>query len=371
MADITKDDVIEFIANMSVLELSELVKELEDKFGVSAAAPVMMGGAMPAGGDAGAAAEEKTEFDVVIKDAGPKKIEVIKVIRKLTSQGIGVLFISHHLDEMKEIGDRVTVLRNGQWVATKDVAEITVAEVIEMMVGRTMTEGFPFREAVERGQELLSVEGLTYRGNVEPVSLSVREGEIVGVAGLVGSGRTEAMRAIFGADKASAGTIRVRGEEIEVGGPKDAVEAGICLLTEDRERCQGREDHWKLDRQHQAAGTDNRTGLDHGTIHHGGCHADQATVLDGTAVQDRLVTHGDIGTDSYPTAQLLPDVECGGEMIGVYMRFENPLQRQPPVPDEADDLPGTVAADRPGGIVEVQHRVHDGAGRTGFCPCKS
>ena len=89
MADITKDDVIEFIANMTVLELSELVKELEDKFGVSAAAPVaMMGGAMPAGGDAGAAAEEKTEFDVVLETVGDKKINVIKEVRAITGLGL-------------------------------------------------------------------------------------------------------------------------------------------------------------------------------------------------------------------------------------------------------------------------------------------
>ena len=88
MADITKDDVIEFIANMSVLELSELVKELEDKFGVSAAAPVMMGGAMPVAGDAGAAEEEKTEFDVVLETIGNKKINVIKEVRAITGLGL-------------------------------------------------------------------------------------------------------------------------------------------------------------------------------------------------------------------------------------------------------------------------------------------
>ncbi len=87
MADITKDDVIEFIANMSVLDLSELVKELEEKFGVSAAAPVMMGGAMPAG-DAGAAAEEQTEFDVVLETIGDKKINVIKEVRAITGLGL-------------------------------------------------------------------------------------------------------------------------------------------------------------------------------------------------------------------------------------------------------------------------------------------
>lgn len=89
MADVTKDDVIEFISNMSVLELSELIKELEDKFGVSAAAPVAVAaGAMPAGGDAGAAAEEKTEFDVILEAAGDKKINVIKEVRAITGLGL-------------------------------------------------------------------------------------------------------------------------------------------------------------------------------------------------------------------------------------------------------------------------------------------
>jgi ribose transport system ATP-binding protein len=135
---------------------------------------------------------------------------------------------------MKEIGDRVTVLRNGQWAATRSVSEITVAEIIELMVGRALAEGFPFRPHVVPGEELLAVEGLTYRGNVEPVSLRVQAGEIVGIAGLVGSGRTEAMRAIFGADRATGGALRVRGEAVHIREPRDAVRAGVCLLTEDR-----------------------------------------------------------------------------------------------------------------------------------------
>jgi ribose transport system ATP-binding protein len=165
----------------------------------------------------------------------PREVDrLFEIIRKLTGQGIGVLFISHHLDEMKEIGDRVTVLRNGQWAATRAVADVSVPQVIELMVGRALAEGFPFREGVRPGAELLSVEGLTYRGNVVPISVRVHEGEIVGIAGLVGSGRTEAMRAIFGADRATGGAIRVRGEEVRIREPKDAVQAGICLLTEDR-----------------------------------------------------------------------------------------------------------------------------------------
>jgi ribose transport system ATP-binding protein len=165
----------------------------------------------------------------------PREVDrLFEIIRKLTARGIGVLFITHHLDEMKEIGDRVTVLRNGQWAATRSVADTSAAEVIELMVGRALAAGFPFRDDIIPGNELLAVEGLTYRGNVEPVSLQVREGEILGVAGLVGSGRTEAMRAIFGADPVTSGAVRVRGETVRIREPKDAVQAGICLLTEDR-----------------------------------------------------------------------------------------------------------------------------------------
>ena len=165
----------------------------------------------------------------------PREVDrLFGIVRQLAAQGIGVLFISHHLDEMKEIGDRVTVLRNGQWAATRDVAQVTVPEVIELMVGRTMAEGFPFRAQVVLGEELLTVDELTYRGNVEPVSLRVHAGEILGIAGLVGSGRTEAMRAIFGADRATGGSLKVRGEPVHIREPRDAVRAGICLLTEDR-----------------------------------------------------------------------------------------------------------------------------------------
>lgn len=160
--------------------------------------------------------------------------QLFKIIRKLVAQGMGVLFISHHLDEVMDIADRVTILRNGQWVDRREVSDITVAELIELMVGRAMTEAYPFRSSVRPGEELLSVEGLRYRGNVEPVSLRLSAGEILGIAGLVGSGRTEAMRAIFGADKASAGVIKVGGEIVDIRSPQEAVAAGLCLLTEDR-----------------------------------------------------------------------------------------------------------------------------------------
>ncbi len=164
----------------------------------------------------------------------PEADRLFDIVRRLTARGIGVLFISHHLDEILEIGDRVTVLRNGAVAGTRDVADVTIGQVIEMMVGRVMSEGYPFRPAVTPGPELLTVTGLVYPGNREPVSLGLHEGEILGVAGLVGSGRTEAMRAIFGADRASAGSVSVRGQLVTIASPRDAVRAGICLLTEDR-----------------------------------------------------------------------------------------------------------------------------------------
>jgi len=164
----------------------------------------------------------------------PEVDRLFGIIRRLTARGIAVLYISHHLDEILEIGDRVTVLRNGAVAATRQVADVTIGQVIELMVGRKMSEGYPFRPEVPQGVELLTISGLVYRGNREPVSLRLAEGEILGVAGLVGSGRTEAMRAIFGADRPSAGTISVRGVPVRIASPRDAVRAGICLLTEDR-----------------------------------------------------------------------------------------------------------------------------------------
>ena len=119
------------------------------------------------------------------------------------------------------------------------MAIVTIGQVIELMVGRGMSEGYPFRPEVTQGAELLAVSGLVYHGNRDPVSLRLREGEILGIAGLVGSGRTEAMRAIFGADRPSAGSISVRGETVHIASPRDAVRAGICLLTERPARARG------------------------------------------------------------------------------------------------------------------------------------
>lgn len=155
------------------------------------------------------------------------------LIKQLRRQNIGLIYISHRLDEIFEIGDRVTVMRDGKHVATNAVCDVTREDIIRMMVGRELTEEYP-KEFFDRGAERLRVEGLSRAGAFEEVSFSLHTGEIVGLTGLVGAGRTEVARAIFGADRKSAGQIVLDGQPVEVRTPQDAIRYGIGLLTEDR-----------------------------------------------------------------------------------------------------------------------------------------
>ncbi|AYF73861.1 sugar ABC transporter ATP-binding protein [Nocardia yunnanensis] len=159
---------------------------------------------------------------------------LFRVMRQLKAEGVSTIFISHHLDEIFEIGDRVTVLRNGTSVAARVVAELTVPELVRMMVGRDLTAEYPPVIANPPGRELLRVSDLAVTTQTPPLSLSVSAGEVVGIAGLVGSGRTEAMRAIFGADRPAGGTVTVDGVDARIRSPRDAVRRGISFLTEDR-----------------------------------------------------------------------------------------------------------------------------------------
>ena len=165
-----------------------------------------------------------------------KEVErLFEILRRLKSKGVTILYISHRLHEIAEIGDRVTVLRDGQLVATRPLAGLTIPEIVHMMVGRSMEGEHAFREDVVVSGEALRVEGLRRNAKTPEVSLRVGKGEIVGVAGLVGSGRTETMaRAIFGADPKIAGEIFVEGVRVKIASPKDAVRHGLCLMTEDR-----------------------------------------------------------------------------------------------------------------------------------------
>ena len=155
------------------------------------------------------------------------------IIRDLMRHGIGVIYISHRLNEVFAIADRVMVLRDGANVGGREIANITRQEMIELMVGRELKDEFPKRLASVGGARL-SVSGLSRGRAVRDVSFEVRRGEILALSGLVGAGRTETVRLIFGADRRDAGEIRLDARLLAIRSPRDAIAAGIGLLTEDR-----------------------------------------------------------------------------------------------------------------------------------------
>lgn len=159
--------------------------------------------------------------------------ELFGIVGELTAQGIGVLYISHRLDEIFEIGDRVTVLRDGAVVATRPVSELDESRLVALMVGRDVQNLYP-RSRVEPGPVRLRVRGLSRGSAVRDASFEVRAGEIVGMAGLVGAGRTELARAVFGAEPPESGAVFLDERELKIRGPADAIAAGIGYLTESR-----------------------------------------------------------------------------------------------------------------------------------------
>ncbi len=159
--------------------------------------------------------------------------QLFEAIRRLQQQGRSVIYISHRLQELFEIGDVATILRDGKLVGQVEVENTPMEKLITMMVGRQLKEKFP-KEQVEIGDELLRVVNLSRSGVLHDVNLTVRKGEILGIAGLIGSGRTEAARAIFGADSIDSGEIFVDGHQVNIKSPVDAVRAGVGFLTEDR-----------------------------------------------------------------------------------------------------------------------------------------
>ena len=164
----------------------------------------------------------------------PKEVSrLFDIIRDLKAKGIGVIYISHRLDEIFEIADRITVLRDGQHAGESQVSDLDRTRLIEMMVGREIENEFP-KERQTIADVRLSVQALSRSNAVRDVSFGIRRGEVVGFTGLVGAGRTEVARLIFGADKADSGTIELDGKPLDIRSPRDAIRAGICLLTEDR-----------------------------------------------------------------------------------------------------------------------------------------
>ncbi len=155
------------------------------------------------------------------------------LIGELRRQGMGIIYISHRLDEIYRIGDRVTVMRDGKRVATEEVSALGRDDIIRMMVGRELKDEYP-KETFEQGEARLEVEGLSRAGAFDDISLTLHTGEIVGLTGLVGSGRTEVARALFGADRFDRGEVRLDGQAVTLRSPRDAIRQGIGLLTEDR-----------------------------------------------------------------------------------------------------------------------------------------
>lgn len=165
-----------------------------------------------------------------------KEIEdLFRIIKELKQKGCGIVYISHRLEELQHIVDRVTIMRDGQYITTMNYADTTLDEIIAHMVGREIKEKFP-RVTCEKGKKIFEVKNLNAGRMVRDVSFSVYEGEIVGFAGLMGAGRTETTRAIFGIDKAESGEIILDGKEVTINKPQDAIRAGIVLAPEDRKK---------------------------------------------------------------------------------------------------------------------------------------
>ncbi|EGG35869.1 sugar ABC transporter ATP-binding protein [Paenibacillus sp. HGF5] len=162
--------------------------------------------------------------------------DLFRIIRQLRENGVGIVYISHRMDEIKRITDRITVMRDGQYIDTVSTAEVTTQDIISKMVGRQIYEtSKPERMAGER-ETVLEVIGLNQGRTLKDINLTLKKGEILGIAGLVGAGRTELARAIFGADRIQSGEIRVHGRKVTIKGPHDAVRQGIGYLSEDRKR---------------------------------------------------------------------------------------------------------------------------------------
>lgn len=158
---------------------------------------------------------------------------LFKQVDDLKKRGVAIIYITHKMDEIFRIADDITVIRDGQFVATGPAGEYDEQKLISQMVGRTISSIFP-KEEVPIGEEVIAVKGMSKAGVFDDVSFTVRKGEIVGIAGLIGAGRTEVARALFGLDPADGGEIRMGGTPVTIGNPSDAIDLGIAMVSEDR-----------------------------------------------------------------------------------------------------------------------------------------
>lgn len=165
-----------------------------------------------------------------------KEVEhLFRIINKLRDRGCGIIYISHKMEEIKAISDDITIMRDGKWIATEPVKDLTTEQIINMMVGRDLTNRFPPKDNVVK-EEILKVEGLTAlnQPSIQEVTFDLHKGEILGVAGLVGSKRTEIVETIFGMREKASGKIILKGKEVKNSNPNEAIENGFALVTEER-----------------------------------------------------------------------------------------------------------------------------------------
>ena len=175
-------------------------------------------------------------FDEPTSSLTEEEVEhLFKIINMLRDRGCGIIYISHKMAEILRIADEVTVMRDGTWVATEPAEKLTTDQIIKLMVGRELTNQFP-PKTNKPGKVALEVENLSLPKLVKNISFQAREGEVLGIGGLVGSGRTELMRGIFGADKIKSGKIKINGKPVKLSNPKVSVRHRIAFLTEDRKR---------------------------------------------------------------------------------------------------------------------------------------
>lgn len=158
---------------------------------------------------------------------------LLKIIKKLAGEGISIIYISHHLEEVFEIADRVTVIRDGRTINTYEICDLTEAQLIKDMVGRDVS-AFYKRDKVSIGDMMFEAENMSGNG-VKSAALKVRSGELLGIAGMVGSGRTELAELLFGVKPKKTGTIRIKGKEVRIKNPLDAIANSMCYITEDRQ----------------------------------------------------------------------------------------------------------------------------------------
>ncbi len=161
--------------------------------------------------------------------------ELHKKMIDLKDQGVSIIYVNHRLDEVFEVCDRVTVLRDGEYVGTKEISEVSEDDLITMMVGREIGDLY-YKEDIEKGEKILEVNNLNSGKNVKNASFELHKGEVLGFFGLIGAGRTELLRTIFGVDKIDSGEIKIKQQEVKIKKPIDSIKAGIGLIPEDRQK---------------------------------------------------------------------------------------------------------------------------------------